>query len=413
MKVCLIKASAESGFKDYKQQLGSPPQSINSVAAATPVGVDYELVDETANAKAPMGTDADLVALFMSTPDVVRGYELADAFRKKGKTVVIGGLHASFLPEEAATHADAVLIGEAEGAWEKLLEDFAAGCLKPRYENSEPVDMASLKPFPHHRFDLSRYGGVDTVIVGRGCRFQCSYCTIPGFFKSYRNRPVGAVIDEITASGLDNVELHSDNLFADPDYALELFTALKPLGIQWSGEATINIAQNEEVLRAASDSGCWYLLAGIETCAQDALKNAGKGFVRVERVKENVARLHDAGIAVDSAMLFGFDEHDSSIFEETLDFVEEVKLDVAHAVLVTPFPGTALFAQMEREGRLLTRDWSRYDCEQVVFQPKQMTPEELIEGRNWFYGKHNSMIRTWKRRKHMPTGLKWANSGWG
>ena len=411
MKVCLIKASADSGFKDYKQQLGSPPQNINSVAAATPAGVDYDLFDETANAKAPKRTKADLVALFMSTPDAMRGYQLADGYRQQGKTVVIGGLHASFLPDEAARHADALLIGETEGAWERLLADFAAGRLGKRYENSEPVDMATLKPFPHHRFDLSVYGGVDTVLVGRGCRFRCGYCTVPGFFKSYRNRPVGDVIDEIKSAGLNNVELHSDNLFADPEHALELFTALKPLGIHWSGEATINIAQNEEVLRAASDSGCWYLLAGIETCSQEALKNAGKGFVRTDRVKENVARLHDAGIAVDSAMLFGFDEHDTSIFEETLDFVEDVKLDIAHAVLVTPFPGTALFARMEAEGRLLSRDWSRYDCEHVVFQPKQMTPEELIEGRDWFYWKHNSLMRKWKRYRHMPAGLKWANAG--
>jgi radical SAM superfamily enzyme YgiQ (UPF0313 family) len=259
---------------------------------------------------------------------------------------------------------------------------------------------------------LTAYGGIGTVMVGRGCKFRCTYCTIPGFFKGNRYRPVGHIIDEIKASGLQNIELHCDNLFANPDYALELFTALKPLNIYWSGEATINMAQNEEVLKAAAESGLWYLLAGVETSSQAALKKAGKGFVRIDRVKENIERLHDYDIAVDSAMLFGFDEHDQSIFEETLDFVEDVKLDVAHSVLVTPFPGTAMFEQMEQQGRILTRDWSQYDCEHVVFQPKQMTPQELIAGRDWFYYKHNSLTRRFKRRMHMPNGLKYASGAW-
>jgi radical SAM superfamily enzyme YgiQ (UPF0313 family) len=412
MKVTLIKASADSGFKDYKQQLGSPPQNVWSVAAIMPDHIDYNVFDETANAKAPAQCDADLVAIFMSTPDAVRGYQLADGYRSQGITVVIGGLHASALPNEAALHADSVLIGEAEGVWEQLLEDFSSDSLKARYENIEPVDMADLKPFPHHRIDLTAYGGIGTVMVGRGCKFRCTYCTIPGFFKGNRYRPVGHIIDEIKASGLQNIELHCDNLFANPDYALELFTALKPLNIYWSGEATINMAQNEEVLKAAAESGLWYLLAGVETSSQAALKKAGKGFVRIDRVKENIERLHDYDIAVDSAMLFGFDEHDQSIFEETLDFVEDVKLDVAHSVLVTPFPGTAMFEQMEQQGRILTRDWSQYDCEHVVFQPKQMTPQELIAGRDWFYYKHNSLTRRFKRRMHMPNGLKYASGAW-
>ena len=408
MRLCLIKASADSGFKDYKQQLGSPPQNIWCVAAATPDHVSYEVFDETANAKAPKRPDVDLVAIFMSTPDAIRGYQLAQTYRAQGITVVLGGLHASFLPDEAAQYADAVLIGEAEGVWEQLLEDFACGELKPRYQNAEPVDMADLKPFPHHRIDLDAYAGIGTVMVGRGCKFRCSYCTIPGFFKTNRHRPVGHIIDEIKASGLDNIELHCDNLFADPDYALELFTALKPLGINWSGEATLNMAQNDEVLKAAADSGLWYLLAGVETSSQAALKNAGKGFIRIDRVKENVEKLHDYDIAVDSAMLFGFDEHDHTIFEETLDFVEEVKIDVAHAVIVTPFPGTAFFNRLDAEGRILTRDWSQYDCEHVVFQPKQLNPQDLIEGRDWFYYKHNGIFRSLKRRAHMPSSLKWT-----
>jgi len=408
MKVCLIKASAESGFKDYKRQLGSPPQNVWAVAAATPSGVEFEVFDETANISAPSATDAELVAIFMSTPDAYRGYQLAQRYRDQGKTVVIGGLHATFLPDEAQQHADSVLIGEAESAWEQLLGDFSRRVLKPRYENEADVDMASVKPFPHSQIDVAPYGGIGTILVGRGCRFRCDFCTIPGFFKNNRLRPVGHVVDEIRASGLQNLELHCDNLFADPDYALELFEAIKPLKIHWSGEATINIAQNEQVLKAAAESGLWYLLAGIETPSQDALKNSGKGFVRIDRVKGNIERLHEYGIAVDSAMLFGFDEHDHTIFEETLDFVEDVKLDVVHSVILTPFPGSPLFKRLDDTGRILSRDWSKYDCEHVVFQPAQMSPEDLLEGRDWFHWKQNSLWSRFKRWRHMPPSLRYA-----
>lgn len=412
MKIKLIKASANSAFKDYKAYMGTPPQSIYSTAVATPEDVEVELHDETSEGAVNLSTEAELVAIFMSTPDAMRGYELADRFRAQGKIVVFGGLHASFLPDEVLMHSDAVMIGEAETIWPQLLEDCANGQLRQRYQQDTPTCLSELAPYPHQQLDLEPYSGMSSVVVSRGCKFKCSYCTVHKFFPAMRNRPVGDVVDEIKASGLEYFELHADNLIADREYAMELCQALKPLNIRWSAEATINIAQHDELLEAAAESGLFWLLSGIETPSQAALKAAGKGFIRIDRTKEYIRKLHEYDIAVDSAMLFGFDEHSPDIFDETLDYVDDVELDMCHSVIVTPYPGTTLFQQFEQEGRLLTRDWSKYDGTHAVFQPKQMSPEHLEEGMAWFHEKYNGMGRSLKRRITRIHNLGWSNSSW-
>jgi len=398
MKVYVIKASANSLFKDYKRFMGAPPQSIYSLAAVTPEYIDIDLIDETSEGEADINYQANIVAIFMSTPDAKRGYQLAEAFRRRGITVVFGGLHASFLPEEALQYGDAVMCGETEHHWPQLLADFQAGKLQRIYENKHPVLMKESQGYPHEYMDLTPYKGLGSVMVSRGCKFKCNFCTVHEFFPKFQSRPVGDIVDEIKRSGLSYVELHADNLIADRDYALELCEALKPLNIKWLAEATLNIAEHEDILQAAAESGLFYLLVGLETPSRAALKAAGKGFIKVEKAKEYIQTLHHYEIAVDSAMIFGFDQHDESIFEESLDFVEDIELDVCHSVTLTPFPGTALFAQLERENRLLTRDWSKYDCNHVVFQPAQMTAEQLTEGVQWFYDKYNSTGRSIKRQ---------------
>ncbi len=401
MNVYLIKASAKSAFKEYKQYMGSPPQSIFSVAATTPAGVGIEMVDETMDMKVNYRSKADIVAIFASTPDILRAYEIARRFKKRGKTVVLGGLHVTFMPDEAQAHADALLIGEAEGIWEQLLADYQRGQLKPRYQRTEPVDVATLKPFPTHLIDKSWYGYTWTVMVSRGCTNHCSYCLVTPFFKrGMRYRPIGHVVDEIKNSGAQWIELHSDHLTGDRDYVRELFTAIKPLNINWVGETTVNMAEDEELLQLAAESGMRYVLVGLETPSQEALKRAGKGFVKIQRVKEYIRRYHEYDIVVDSALIFGFDEQDETIFERSLEFVHDVGIDVPHSVLLIPFPGSRTYQQFEAEGRLLTRDWSKYDGAHAVFQPKLMTPKQLEDGGNWFwyYAKRSKRAKKLERR---------------
>jgi len=393
MKISLIKASEQSDFKEYKKFMGAPPQNIFSAAAATPTGIEIEMVDETADMRPNFGTDADIIFIFMSTPDALRAYHLANQYKLRGKTVVLGGLHTTFLPEEALKFADAVIIGEVENVWHTILADFQQGNLKRWYKSETPVDVTQLKPYPRNLIRPKQYKDVLSVLVSRGCRYHCSFCLVTPFFakKAMRYRPIGDVVDEIKQSGAKYVELHSDNLTADPNYAKELFTALKPLNIQWVGETTIDMAADEEMLRLAAESGLTYLLVGLETPSPAALKKAGKGFIRVEEVKKYIENLHHYNIAVDSAFVFGFDEHDDQIFQQSLDFAREIKLDVAHGVTLIPFPGSRTFQQLEEEDRILTRNWAEYDGAHAIFQPKHISPKTLEEGAKWFNNQFYSL----------------------
>ncbi|RLV59312.1 radical SAM protein [Parashewanella curva] len=381
MNILIIKASAESDFKDYKKYMSSPPQGIFSLAAAMPNAHSFEIIDETNGDKLSKKQIewAQLAILTASTPDITHAYQLAQKLKESSLMVVLSGLHVTFLPSEAAYYADSVIIGEAEPVWQTLLADADKGLLKPSYKSNEQVDMGNLNPWPNTA-DLKERYGTWGVLVGRGCKNSCSYCTVRPFFKREVFRPVSHVIDEIRASGKKYLELHADNLCSDPDYAFELFTELKKLKVQWVGEATLDFAENEALVEAAAQSGLTYLLVGLETCSHPALKMAGKGFIKPARAKELIRRLHDNDIVVDSCMLFGFDEHEKDIFDETIAFVDDVKLDVIHPNFITPFPGTKFYNQLLREERLLSNDWADYDCSHVVFQPKHMTPQELENG---------------------------------
>ncbi len=420
MKVYLIKASAPGPFKDYKKATGGPPQNIFSVAAATPEDVKIAMCDETIGMKPKKAIDADIVALFFHTPDAVHAYKLADIYRSKGKTVVLGGLHTTFMPDEAIEHADALLLGEAEGIWEQLLEDYKAGKLQKRYERTEPVDLAELNPYPTNIIPPSKYDHIWSVVVSRGCPHKCGYCTVPRFFEKYRLRPIAHVVEEIKTAPTDWFELHADNLTVNRKYALELFRALKPLNINWFGEATIKMADDEELLKAAAESGCRELLIGIETPSQAALDESGKGFVTPAQIKEKIDKFHQYNIQISSSMIFGFDTHTDDIFRESEEFCRYIGIDEVEGVLLIPFPGTPLHKKLEGEGRILTDDWSKYDGDNVVFQPKGMSAETLNEGAYWFWEtlQKNKNIRTtsssntWQSRTGNKSGeATYADTG--
>lgn len=386
MEVYLIKVSAPGPFKEYKKSMGAPPQNIFALAAATPADISISMCDETIGMKPKLNTKANIVTLMFHTPDAVHAYSLADKFRSKGKTVVLAGLHSSFLPDEAGDHADAVLVGEAEGIWEDLINDFKVNKLKPVYKRQESVNLSEVKPYPTDIIPPSKYNHFWSVLVSRGCVHRCDYCAVPPFFcGKYRKRPIEDIVNEIKSAPTDWFELHADNLTADRAYALELFEALKPLNISWMGEATIKMADDAKLLNAAADSGCKGLLIGIETPSQAALKDSGKGFVAPETIKEKISRFHEHGIKITSSIIFGFDTHTTDIFQESEEFCRFVGIDEVESVILIPFPGTSFYKRMEEEGRLLTQDWSKYDGSNVVFKPAKMTPEELLQGSQSFY----------------------------
>lgn len=402
MKVYIIKACAQSPFKEYKRYMAAPSQSIFSLAATTPKDVMIEMCEETVDMKVNFDSDADIIAIFFSTPDAYRGYEIANEFKKNGKTVVIGGLHAKFNQEEALKHANSLLIGECEGIWEELLEDYSKGkTLRKKFERSTQFDLSKLKPYPTDLIPLSKYNYVWSVLISRGCLNHCNFCLVNKFFNGMRYSPVDGVIKEIANCGAKIVELHSDNLTANREYAKELFTKLIPLKIKWVGETTISIADDDELLELAAKSGLSYLLVGLETPSVKDLKGQGKGFVKVDKVKEQIAKLHDYGILVDSGMLFGFENHDKDIFKRTLNYINEINLDIPQGIIPIPFPGTSFYKRLDDEGKIITKDWSKYDGRHLVYKHNNLSEKEILDGIKYFEDKAYGLRRTVKYYKWM------------
>lgn len=407
MKIYIIKACEESIFKEYKKYMAAPPQSIFSLAACTPEGIEIEMADETVDMKVNYKNKAELIAIFFSTPDAFRGYEIADEFRKRGKTVVLGGLHVKFNRNEALEHGNALLIGECEEIWEQLLKDYENGDLKSQYERQEEMDFSEIKPFPTNLIPLSRYNYVWSVLVSRGCVNKCSYCLVNRFFKSMRFRPVNDIIEKIKNSGAKIVELHSDNLTADREYAKELFTKLVPLNIAWVGETTASFADDDELLELAAKSGLSYLLLGLETPSQKILSDVDKEFLKAERVKAQIKKLHKYNIIVDSAMLFGFAGHTKKIFKETSRYVKDIDLDITHAVIPIPFPGTKFYEKLDKERKIETKDWSRYDGRHLVYKHDNLSQTDIEEGIKYFERKAYTLKKAYRYYKFIAKiGIK-------
>ncbi len=357
-----------------------PPLSLLQVAALSPPEVHVTLVDEAVR-DVDLGASPDLVGITAFTSSAPRAYEISSAFRARGIPVVLGGMHASACPREALEHCDSVVIGEAEGKWQKVLADAKAGGLRRIYQSS---DYPDLQASPSPRRDLvSRrdYLAPDTVQATRGCAHNCSFCSVSTFFgRRIRTRPVESVAGEVGSLPGRYVVFVDDNIMTIPDYARRLFERLRETGKRWLGQASTAVLGNAELIRLAARSGCRGLFIGLETLSEAALQRVNKGFNVVHKFRDLVARLHDAGIGVIGAFMFGFDGEDESVFQQTAEFADRAKIDVPQYSILTPLPGTPLYAQMEAEGRIIDRDWSHYDGGHVVFAPRGTTPESLASG---------------------------------
>jgi radical SAM superfamily enzyme YgiQ (UPF0313 family) len=360
-------------------------------------GDDVILVDEY-NEQVDLDAAVELVGITCNTPNARHVYEMADAFRLKGRKVVLGGPHPTILPDEAKAHADSIVIGEAERTWPKLLRDCAAGELRPFYSDTEPVSLVSL---PVARRDLIRGRRLyrDTVIATRGCPHRCNFCNLRQIYHpSLRFRPVADVIKEIRTLRSPVFAFWDDQLMMDRAYALELFHNLAPLGKRWAAMVTTLASRDEQLLKAAARAGCVCLFIGLESFSNDSLRLAHKSFNLVEAYAEDVARIHRYGIAVQAGIVFGFDGDDDNTFETTLRETDRIGLDGATVSILTPFPGTSLFDDLMNEGRLLTSDWSYYNGKTAVtFHPRRMSAQALWDGYSWFRRQFFSPARVMKR----------------
>ncbi len=362
------------------------PLTLTMLAALVPaeLNADIKIVDRSIGTQVPYNQKFDLVGISLMTGTSIEGYAIADRFRAQGVPVVLGGVHVTLLPEEAALHADCVVTGFAEQSWPALLRDFAAGNLKKRY-HQESSDLTGL-PIP--RRDLQRPLGYlmpYTVLATRGCRGDCEFCSVPAARFGWHKRPVGEVIDEIRRIPSGRFAISDVHVTDDPQYARELFTAMIPLKKKWGALASTRVASDPELLELMQKSGCSYLLLGFESFNDVSLGNINKGFNKVANYRQVVDTLHRYGITIQGCFIFGFDEDRSDVFEKTVTLVNELKIDIPRYALFTPYPGTRAYARFLAEGRLLHTDWSYYDTQHVVIKPRYLSPVELDRGLLWAY----------------------------
>ncbi len=418
MKTVRLVAPANRGNGDapYKKGL-FPPLGLAAVAAVTPPDRwEVEAVDEAVE---PHHFDrpADLVGITGITSVAPRAYEVARQYRRRGVPVVMGGMHASALPEEALRHVDAVVVGEAEGVWHEVLRDAEIGEMKGVYSSSERPCLSQL-PFPRLGiFDPDRYLTVNLVQTSRGCPNACSFCAVSRFFgRSYRVRPIKQVLKEIEALGEKMVLFVDDNIAGHRSRAKELFRQMAQLEIQWFGQASLAIARDEEMLDLAADSGCVGLFIGFESLSDANLKQVGKAAVnRVEDFLESIKKIHQRGIGIEGAFIFGLDDDDDTVFRRTIQFARRAGLALAQFGILTPFPGTPLYESLDTAGRIVDTDWSRYTISNAVSMPLKMSRQALEDGFNWAYREFYSyrsvmsrVVASWNRNPLLYLKLNMA-----
>jgi radical SAM superfamily enzyme YgiQ (UPF0313 family) len=388
MKIQLLSPAGEihrNGTGIFKTSLRYAPLTLTTLAALVPpeLNADVTIQDEGVQ-PLDLDFDADLVGITAITGTALRAYAIADRLRARGHTVVLGGVHATLLPDEAALHADALVLGYAERSWPELLRDFARGALKRRYHTPTGRSLAGV---PIARRDLlkkERYSTVQSIEATRGCPHKCDFCVVPtAWANTYAHRPVEEVIAELATFEKRHALFIDLSPTEDVHYAKALYRAMIPLRIRWVGLSTTRIAEDAELLALAARSGCKGLLIGFESISQDTLNETHKGFHAAPKYAEVVRRLHDHGIGIQGCFVFGFDNDDESVFERTAEFVDRTRIDLPRYAVATPFPGTGLFRRLKAQGRLLHERWDLYDVEHVVFQPQRMSPERLQEGLEW------------------------------
>ncbi len=355
------------------------------------------------------GMLVDLVAITFHTPSAPHAYATADQFRRRGTPVVLGGPHVTLMPDEAQVHADVIFVGEAESQWPQFLREFEVGHHRQRYFSTE---LPTLEDTPMARKDLfhrrDHTGGV--LFATRGCPHHCDFCTLAVMYQSrVRKRRVEAVAEEYGSFPGKVIILWDDNIASDIEYAKTLFRALAPYRKWWSSQASIHAAQNDEFLELAARSGCKQLFVGLESISQASVNEVQKRFNRVSDYARAIERIHSHGIAVQVGIVFGFDSDEQAIFGETLDFLETAGVQNATFNILTPFPGTRLYQRLEAEGRILTRDWSKYNGRaDVVFRPRLMSPEELLAGYEYATRRFYSWRSVCRRLARSPVGLSWT-----
>lgn len=388
----VMPAGPEDKYIDFA------PLGLMTIAALTPPNIELSLID-TRLEGIDYDEPVDLVGISVLTAHAPRAYEIARRYKERGACVVLGGIHPSMLPQEAIQHCDAVVIGEAESLWPRVVEDFKAANLQRFYRSRAHPKLNGL---PTPRRDLANkhtYSATNVIQATRGCPYDCEFCTVPAFFgKRYRCRPIHEVEKELLS--LDRsapVFFVDDNIVGKKSYAKALFRMLSKHRIRWVGQAPLTIAKDGELLQLARRSGCMALVIGFESLEACNINTMGKHTNKVEDYQEQIRRIHDVGIGIMGSFIFGYDFDNEATLEKTVCFAQEMKLEFAQFPILMPLPGSPLYRRLEQAGRILDRDWSHYDGTKVVFRPNLISAEALLESTRLAYRRFYSCQSIGKR----------------
>jgi len=355
------------------------------------------LIDEY-NQSIPFKDKFHLIAITVNTSNASHCYEIATKFRNKGAKVVLGGPHATLLPDEAINYCDYIIIGEAEETWPQFLEDFYTNKAKKVYKTE---GIPSLKGIPIPRRDLvkGRYLTKEAVFATRGCPYNCSYCNLKQiYFNSFRTRPIEEVIEDIKSINRKYFVFWDDNFFGDIEYAKALMKELAKLNKKWAAQVTLERCEDEELLKLAKESGGIYFFVGLESFSEMSLASVNKSINNVKGYKRIIDLINRNGISVQAGIIFGFDTDTKDVFKITLEACNKLGIDGVTVSILTPLPRTPLYEQLKKEKRLLSTDWTYFNGKtRVAFKPKNMTSKELFDGYMWFRKEFYSMKSIIKR----------------
>lgn len=379
-----------------------PTLHARQIAAITPKKHRVHVLNERYE-KIDFDKKYDIVNINFTTSTAPRAYEIADKFRKKGTTVVLSGLHATAIPDEAKQHADSVLLGRGELNWLKLLNDFEKKSLKPIYQT---IPYNNSIKIPTTNINLPGFVITGAIEATRGCPYCCEFCpevNIDGGSHFY-TRPIKEVIEEIKAIPQKTIMFYDASLTIDKEYTKQLFREMIGLGKRFFCNGNSDVLANDvELVKLSKKAGCVSWLIGFESITQETIDKIGKKTNKVEEYFKAVKNIHEYKMAVIGCFMFGFDTDKSTIFDETLKVIKELKIDIADFCILTPFPGTPVFKKLEKEERILTKEWEKYNLKTAVFQPKQMTLDEIHKGMQKMYTEFYSIPYTIRR---ITRGLK-------
>jgi radical SAM superfamily enzyme YgiQ (UPF0313 family) len=353
-----------------------PVMSPAIIAGLTPPDVEVSFTDERVR---PVDTeeDCDLVAISVKTPQASRAYALADEFRARGIPVVLGGVHVSMMPEEARLHADAIVVGEAEGTWPQVMEDFRKGSLQREYRCGQVTEK-----LPTPRWDIFSkdiYMPLNSVQVSRGCPVNCDMCSVPqAFGTQFRMFDTDDILRQVETLA-PYLFLINDNLHLAKRRVRPFLEGMAGMGKQWVGMAPLSFARDDEYLKLIQRSNCWAMYIDLSPWVSASLNDVIED-VEAKRTAEFINKIHDHGIKVIASFVFGFDHDKPDIFDRTVAFAHAHGIEESEFHILTPYPGSRLYARLEGEGRLLSTRFADYPAGKAVFSPRHMSPEELQEG---------------------------------